>query len=261
MVAAVNDTAILEACLARSPDIASTRLRLIPFFDAQSMPEAYNRALEVAEGRICIFAHQDVYLPAGWLDRAVAVLNDLTALHPEWMVAGPYGVTDHGQHVGRVWDVAMKRELGSSGFGPTPVASLDELLLVLRRDRSFRFDEQLEHFHFYGTDLVQSARALGASAWAIEMPVVHNNRPITSLRGDYERAYYFMRRKWKHRLPIPTTVATIAQIPMSLWRVQWRRFKRRHQERGPLLADAAEVAQAAGYETRTTSMTGRHVAP
>lgn len=247
VVAAVNDSLILAECLARSPDIASGRLPLVTVMDATSIPEAYNRGLARARGRICVFAHQDVYLPNGWLIRAIETLNRLSAEHPEWMVAGCYGLMDDGVHVGRLWDVAMGRELGSENFTAQPVASLDEVLLVLRRDVPMAFDEDLAHFHFYGTDIVQAARATGASAWAVEIPVVHNNRPIVSLRGDYERAYFFMRRKWKQRLPIPTTVATLSRVPWTLWRAQWRRRKL-GANRGGLLADAVEIARAAGYE-------------
>jgi len=248
VIAAVDDDRILAGCLERSPDIASGALPLTVIRGARSMAEAYNSGLEQTEAAICIFAHQDVYLPEGWLDLVRERLRQLEAEHSDWMVAGPYGVKPGGAHVGRVWDVNMGRELGQSGFAPTPVGSLDELLLILRREPGFQFDTQLPHFHLYGTDLVQSALSTGRGAFAVELPVVHNNRPWASLGGGYLAAYRYARRKWRARLPIAMTVCWLSFNPLHLWRVRWRR--RNIAERGAgLLADAAEVATAAGYET------------
>lgn len=246
-IATVNNDEILAQCLARSPDIASGRLGLRVIRGATSMAAAYNEGLDTTSGQIALLVHQDVYLPAGWLDRAITTLNDLTRNYPEWMVAGPYGVRETGAHIGRVWDVNLRRELGESGFAPTPVGSLDELMLILRREPEFRFDTNLPHFHMYGTDLVQSARSMGRGAYAVELPLVHNNRPWDSLGGGYLLAYRYIRSKWRANLPIHTTVCRITHNPLPLWRARWRR--RHVVSRGEgLLADSVEVARAAGYE-------------
>lgn len=248
VIAAVNDTAILRSCLLRSPDVAAGRLPVVTVEGARSMPLAYNDGLARTDRTVCVFAHQDVYFPEGWLGRTVAALNALTALDPAWEVAGPYGVRPDGHHVGRVWDVTMDCELGAAGFAPTPVGSLDELVLIVRRDAGFRFDPALPHFHLYGTDLVQSALVRGRGAYAVELPVVHNNRPIASLRGGYELAYRYTRRKWRARLPIHTSVCTLTWNPFSLWRAQWRRRGVKARPDG-LLADSVQIARRAGYET------------
>ncbi|WP_338467580.1 glycosyltransferase [Novosphingobium sp. ZN18A2] len=246
-IAAIDNESVLEACLCLSPDIASGRLPLVTIKGAVSMSSAYNCGLDRTDARICLFVHQDVYLPRGWLDRAVDCLNRLTDVHPDWMVAGPYGVRPDGVHVGRVWDVTMGTELGTPGFAPAAVDSFDELLLILRRREGFRFDEALPHFHLYGTDLVQTARDMGGGSWAIELPVVHNNRPIASLGGGYLKAYRYARHKWRDRLPIQTTICALSRSPVPLWRARWRR---RHTSERPdtLGADAVQVARTAGYE-------------
>jgi hypothetical protein len=141
----------------------------------------------------------------------------------------------------------MAMELGHAQFPPTPVESLDELLLIVKREPWFRFDHQLPHFHLYGTDLVQTAWAAGRSAFAIEAPVVHNNRPYTSLGSGYVDGYRYVRRKWRKRLPIYTTICKISFNPLPLWRVQWRRRKV-NEQRGKLLAASTEAARQAGYE-------------
>lgn len=247
-IAAVNDRVILSQCLGRSPDIVEGRLPLTVVRDAPSMAKAYNQGLSLTNHCVCVLVHQDVYLPDGWLDQAVSQLNALSGLHPSWKVAGPYGVRDNGEHIGCVWDANLARELGKVGFAPTSVGSLDELLLILRRDDDFAFDENLPHFHLYGTDLVQTALAAGRGAFAIELPVVHNNRPWDSLGGGYLDAYRFARKKWRNRLPIHTTVCALSRNPLPLLRA---RFRRRHvSSREPsIVHDAKELARLAGYET------------
>ncbi len=246
-IAAVDNREILEGCLKRSPDIQSGQIPLIEIEGASNMAEAYNSGLEQTDADICLFVHQDVYLPRGWLDKARKVLGDLDVSHPDWLVAGPDGKTPDNRHVSRIWDVTLNREVGGPGFGPTAVGAFDELLLILRREDGFRFDPDLPHFHMYGTDLVQTALEMGRGAYAVELPVVHNNRPIVSLGGGYLKAYRYARRKWRSKLPIYTTICAVTYNPFPLWRA---RFRRRHvKERGPALqADSREVAIKAGYE-------------
>lgn len=246
-MAAVNDDSVLEACLKRSPDIASGQLPLSCTRGATSMASAYNSMLDACDDAIGVFAHQDVYLPQGWLARTAAGLNALEQSDPAWAVAGVYGVRADGTHVGRVWDVNLKRELGAAGFAPQPVGSLDEMILVVRRSSGLRFDPALPDFHLYGTDIVQEALARGLGAYAIECPVVHNNRPYASLRGGYGDAYRYARDKWRDRLPIETTICALSRSPLPLWRAHWRRRNTPERPTG-LLADAQEVARQAGYE-------------
>ncbi|WP_033376748.1 glycosyltransferase [Porphyrobacter sp. AAP82] len=247
LIAAVNNDEILAGCLARSPDVVSGRLNLTVIRGARCMAEAYNEGLATTRAKYALMAHQDVYLPQGWLDIAMEKIAALNVAHPDWMVAGPYGVRKDGSHIGRVWDVGIGRELGTVGFAPTPIVSLDELLLILRRDCDYRFDETLPDFHLYGTDLVQTGLQMGRSAWAIEIPVVHNSQPVATLNGGYTQAYRFMVKKWAKALPIPTTVASVTRNPIPLALEKWRR---RHipARKGRLLADSVEVARLARYE-------------
>src|SRR3546814_14609534 len=77
------------------------------------------------DAQIVLFAHQDVYLPAGWLDRAIEALSKLAARHPGWAVAGPYGVKADGRHVGRVWDATMGRDRKSVVEGKSVSVRVD----------------------------------------------------------------------------------------------------------------------------------------
>jgi hypothetical protein len=246
VISAVNDRGIVDGCLRRSPDISSGSIPLITIEGAASMPKAYNEGLSKTDRNICVLAHQDVYLPSGFFDLALARLSELEKKEPNWRVAGCYGVKSNGTHVGRVWDVVIGKEIGEANFQPTPVVSLDELLLILHRDTDFKFDEGLPGWHLYGTDLVQSAIEEGRAAVAVELPVVHNNRPISNLKASYSEPYRYARRKWKHRLPIPTTIIPLSYNPWHMWRIK----AGNHVEKRPdmLMADSVLVARKAGYE-------------
>ncbi len=252
LVAAVNDDGILASCLAASPDVVAGRLTITAMRGACNMAEAYNGGLaKVREQRgdvplIVLFAHQDVYLPEGWLDLAKQRLAALTRAESDWMVAGPYGVRADGSHVGLVWDGGLGRELGMKGFGHAPVVSLDELLLIVRDEGGFAFDPQLPQFHLYGTDLVQSALTAGRGAFAVELPLVHNSQRVDTLSGGYTLAYRYARDKWRARLPIPTTICDLSANPLHLLRAKWR-VRKVAKRTGKPASDAAELARLAGY--------------
>src|SRR5215212_6093239 len=108
---AVNSRPILRECLLRSPDIVSGRLTAHVLENRPSASIAYSDALAECTTELAVFTHQDVYLPAGWLDAFLEGVNRLTAEQPDWAVVGVYGVCASGAHVGRLWDVTLGREL------------------------------------------------------------------------------------------------------------------------------------------------------
>lgn len=247
VICAVDNREFLSRCLMLSPDVAAGSLPVVTVEGATSMTRAYNEGLARTDRTLCIFAHQDVYLPKGWQARAIAALNALGVVDPDWQVAGPYGLDAAGVAHGRVWDVSFERELGNPPADPVPVRSFDELLLILRREPNYRFDENLPHFHLYGTDIAQSALMNGRGAYAIDLPVIHNNQPVNALDGGYGNAYRYARRKWREQLPIFTSVSKLSRNPFDLWRAH-RSAKGRPARTSTLLADSVEAARRAGYE-------------
>ena len=107
--------------------------------------------------------------------------------------------------------------------------SVDELVIVLRRASGCAFDPNLPDFHLYGTDIVQTARRNGKSGYVAHIPVIHNSRPVTSLGGGYATAYKYMRRKWRHNLPIKTPVVPISGSRIPLLRARARTLLRRRK--------------------------------
>lgn len=254
-IAAVNDTAVLEANLAASPAIVSNPALLNVLHDQPSASVAYNAGLNGTQARICVFAHQDVYLPLGWDKMLAGYVTRLDRLDPGWAVAGLFGVDLNGTHVGRVWSTGIGREIGRPFKDPIPVQSLDELVIVLNRESALRFDPDLPSFHLYATDIVQMALSSGKGAYALNAPVVHNSVPTPGLRGGYMLAYDYLRKKWHNRLPIVTPVTRITR---SGWYLRWQdtrkfRFNSRLSRQIGLAAtlprpNPQAIAQRLGYE-------------
>lgn len=248
VAAAVNDQGILAACLARSPDIAEGGLELKIYEGYSSAASALNAGLDNSTAEIMIFAHQDVYLPRGWLQTLTSQIDLLERSRPDWGVLGLFGRQMTGEIVGRVWSSGLGREAGERGFPPTEAAALDELLLVVRRGSGLRFDDNLHGFHLYAADIITQGRAKGIPSFVVEAPVVHNSRPVRTLTGAYARAYRMMQRKWRRHLPIMTLICDIEAVPIKLWRAQLQGLKiyRRNSKRAP--RDAVEIAQTLKYE-------------
>ena len=251
----VNDEAVLRENLAASPAVMAEPERLTLLRDQPSASIAYNAGLDATTARICVFAHQDVYLPLGWEERLKDCVAQLDRLDPNWAVAGLFGMDLAGTHVGWVWDGSQGKELGGSFETPIEVHSIDELLIILNREANLFFDSNLPSFHMYGTDIVQTARAAGHGTFIISAPVIHNSIPVAGLHGDFMRSYDYMRRKWWQNLPIKTPVTKITK---SGFAARWKDF-RRYQVNFPnrrkinmariaKRPDPKKIARRMGYE-------------
>jgi hypothetical protein len=250
VVAAVNDEATLARNLAASPLIASGRAALTPIRGARCASAAYNAGLDATDAPLVVFAHQDVWLPPAFEAGLAAATADLDQRDPAWAVLGVFGTTAAGRRVGRVWSSGIGRCVGEPVDAPTPVVSVDELVIVLRRDAGLRFDPTLPHFHLYGTDIVQTALAAGRGAWAATLPVVHNSRYVPTLSGGFTDAYRHMRRKWRAALPIATPVTRITASGLDLMRSNFRLWRTRRARAAAAFdcaTDPREIARACGW--------------
>ncbi|MBA3908283.1 MAG: hypothetical protein C0524_00060 [Rhodobacter sp.] len=107
---------------------------------------------------------------------------------------------------------------------PMPCASLDELLIVLRRASGIRFDDAMPGWHLYGTDIAQTAISQGKGVYGGGLPCIHNDAYHDELGEDFDLCYRYVQRKWRAALPIATPVTTVTR--------SWlRRFKERRQMR------------------------------
>ncbi len=179
---------------------------------------AYNEGLAEAAGEIVAFAHQDVYLPPGWSRGLQAALYRLNQVDPSWGAVGPFGVTQTGETKGFVYASGLRRFVGRPLPDVAEVSSLDEILVMLRRNSGLRFDENLPGFHLYGTDLRLQAAAKGLRSYVIPCFAFHNSRGIARLPWSFWRAYLYLRRKWRDRLPVRTPCTTITRFCFPMFR-------------------------------------------
>ena len=228
VVAAVNDDAILSQNLARSPLVAEGRAPLHCFRNAASASQAYNQGLDATDAAIVVFAHQDVFLPAGWEADLARAISAIEASDPDWAVIGGWGVASgDGRHVGHVWSSGIGRRLGGRFVEPVRAECIDEYAIVLRRASGLRFDEALPGFHLYAADIVLQARAAGMASYVADIPAIHNSRPVRGYRGGYAQAWRFMREKWRDLLPVRTLTVPLTWSPLPLWRSQFRLWRSR----------------------------------
>jgi hypothetical protein len=251
LVSSVNNQAILENNLLRSPDVAETPLLIMQGFT--SAAAAYNAALDKTPAEVIVFLHQDVYLPTGWVECIRRRIVEVNEIDPNWAVLGLCGVAPNNTFVGHVWCGAAGHELGAEFVGPKPVESVDELLIVIRRKAGLRFDENLPGFHLFGTDIAQTALLQHQGVYVVDAPVVHNTREVGSLRGAYLRSYRYMAKKWRNKLPIPTVIVPLTTHGLTLYIRELKVLKAlllRGPSKPPVRQrDPAQIAESLGYGT------------
>ncbi|MEM1346797.1 MAG: hypothetical protein AAGI34_19765 [Pseudomonadota bacterium] len=250
VVAAINDEDVLSRNLAASPLLTEGRAAFHGVRGARAISLAYNEGLDTLVAEVMIFAHQDVYLPAGFETRLRAAIAEIERLDPDWGVLGVFGVDESGQHCGRTWSSGLGRALELDTDLPARAQSLDELVIVVRTATGVRFDPALPHFHLYGTDIVQIARAAGYGAWVADLPVIHNSRFVARLGPGFAAAYRHLQRKWRAVLPIRTPVLWLTPSGIDLWRKEfalWRTRNRRLSTSVSDQGDPHEIAERLGW--------------
>ena len=216
-VTCLSSREVSDANLLASPTLGSgTVHELIPVANCPSAADGLNVGLKRAKHEWVVWSHEDVLLPEGW-DRCLASqLRDAERRFGQIGVAGVYGVGEviapadrleplSAQRIG--WVVDRGRELQDGPELPAPVATLDELLLVVRRDSGLQFDPALG-FHLYGADICLQARERGLAVVALGALCHHNSRSV-GLPAAFFRSADAFARKWSHRLPVATPCVII----------------------------------------------------
>ena len=175
-----------------------------------------NIALTRAEREFVVCVHQDIFLPVGWDRCLMEQLEEAGRRFGPIGVAGVYGVGEviapedptqplRAQRIGWVND--RGRVLRDGPELPARVATLDEIVLVVRRDSDLRFDPELG-FHLYGADIYLQAREQGLAVVALAAPCHHNSRSVGLPEAFFASAGVFARKR-SHRLPVATPCVII----------------------------------------------------
>ncbi|MCL2894643.1 glycosyltransferase [Brenneria tiliae] len=250
-VSAVNNDDVLKNCLLRSPDINSGLLPLAVYRGYKNASMAYNQARkEAPKDAILIFVHQDVYLPAGFLNNLHKQLEILKRKDPNWGVLGCIGVDMSGGIVGETWSSGIGKVVGVKVTKPEQVQSVDELIIISKNDELSFFDDNLPSFHLYGTDIVQSVLDRGRKSYVVDLPIIHHSKPVISLLGGYSDAFWYMKKKWKDNLPITSTICRITPSGIYFLKAAfhyWRKNIKR-KERPETIGNPAEIAKKITFE-------------
>jgi hypothetical protein len=204
---------ISSPCLA--PDSAH---QVLLIKNCPSAADGLNIGIERAGNEWGVFLHQDVLLPPGWDGCVADQLQEAERRFGPIGVAGVYGVGETitsgdlteslaAERIG--WVVDRGRVLREGPELPARVATLDELLLIVRRDTPLRFDPTLG-FHLYGADICLQAREQGLAVVALAAPCHHNSRSVGLPDAFFASAAVFA-RKWNHRLPVATPCVIIGR--------------------------------------------------
>jgi len=209
LVTAANNEAVLAANLLASPDLRDGRHELLVLRGCASAAEAINHALACGRHDLVIWAHQDVYLPRGWIAGFRRRWAEAATRLGPLGLAGVYGVRLEGERVVRAGRVVDRdRLLDEAAPLPAPVDTLDELLLALPGGSPLRADPDLG-FHFYGADLALQAGSRGLAVAALDAPCLHHSRGV-GLPQDFPLSATAFATKWWTRLPVATSCVLVA---------------------------------------------------
>jgi hypothetical protein len=178
----------------------------------RSAGSAYNQVLrDVPSGTAVIFAHQDVYLPAGYGETLRDRIAEIERTDPDWAVLGLSTKTPADAFAGKVWSTAWNR------------IDMSDIAL---------------------------ARAQGRKSYAIDAPVIHHDKPVIHLDRGFRKAYRFMRRKWWDSLPLPGLIAPLTRsiITMYEYDLRIRYLRRGATKRTVPTSDPSQIAKRLGWE-------------
>jgi len=135
---------------------------------------AYNRFLLSARSEYVIFCHQDIQLIDDGRDKLDDLLRELTLLDPSWGVCGNAGAKEDRSFAHRITDPYGPNRSKGGPF-PVKVMSLDEMFMVVRREKNLALSHDLSGFHWYAADLCLVASMLGCSVYVIEFHLLHKS--------------------------------------------------------------------------------------
>ncbi len=166
-----------------------------------------NAILNAAQAPIVILCHQDVRLLDDTRATLDARLADLDRYDPAWAVVGNAGGIGPGRLALRITDPHERDQ--RIGLFPARVQSLDENLLIVKRQARVGFSRDLAGFHFYGADICLHAAQMGYSAYVIDFHLEHLS-PGRKGR-DFEVAERAFRAKWARAMQ-PRWVQTTCSL-------------------------------------------------
>lgn len=170
-----------------------------------------NAMLNEACGRFVILCHQDIRLLTDTRHELDMRLAELEERDPNWALAGNAGGVSAGRLVIRVTDPHGPNQ--RVGNFPERVTSLDENLIIVRREARIGFSNDLSGFHFYGADICLNAEIAGWHSYVIDFHVAH----LSAGKKDdhFARMEVAFKAKWSHALAPRWMQTTCALVHLA----------------------------------------------
>ena len=204
IICASNKPDVLHENLLKSPGISSHEIIVV--FGAKNVPDAYNRGAKIATEEVMIFVHQDVFLPESFFPELESSLESL--IGQNWGILGPIGAkidpaTGETLYIGDMVDRGTR--LGNRESLPEEIQTLDEMMLICRKEDAV-FDEEIPSAnHMHGPDICMNSISRGKKNFAIQAFCYHNSTMGYTLPTEFYSAAEYVRSKWESYLPIATT--------------------------------------------------------
>lgn len=164
---------------------------------------AVNEFLQAATAPYLIIVHQDVLLIEDDRAKLDQLLKQLTQQDDRWGLCGNAGFTEDGWPVFNLSHPFNESDVRGGPY-PAKVVSLDENLIIVRRECNLAASADLGGFHHYGADLCTIADILGWSTYVIDFFLHHKSggtvdevydRSRIAITRKYARA---LRPRWIH---------------------------------------------------------------
>jgi hypothetical protein len=212
-----NDSAVLAARLLQSLERQTRKVEIISIDNRDGRfsqaAAALNAGAANATGDWIVFAHQDVaFLSDRWAEHVEQRLESC----PDIGWAGVAGFTATGRKVGLI--LGMASVWGAAFTGTLEVQTLDECVLIHRRQPGPYFDEEIGGWHAYGVDACCDALIRRFRNYVLDAPVWHDSKG-TNVSGLRDAHHYV----WlKHRGRIREIFTTCGAVPTQYgWGMTW----------------------------------------
>lgn len=175
----------------------------------RNISKAYNDALKKINTEYIVFLHHDVYLPDSWEKNFINSMNSMRGC--QWGVLGVAGVgysNNKWKNFFHLYNQKYNIHKLSGQF-PYEVLTLDELMLVIKKESGLKFDEKIPSAHFYGVDICLQAKEIGLKNYVIRAFCHHNSTNSDARSVEFLKAKSYIKKKWKKYLPFRTTCTII----------------------------------------------------
>lgn len=144
-----------------------------------------------SKGEYIVLLHQDIILYDD-INILRKRISELEKKDKNWAVAGNAGAREPKNYFIKVTDRNNNLKLLGKNF-PALVNSLDEDLIILKKNAGITFSNDLSGFHFYGTDICMNAQQLGFNCYVIDFHVLHYGFGVLT-KDFYESKNLFVKK-------------------------------------------------------------------